>query len=256
MQLQMQSQRYDRQQHQRTERSPERTPLNTDYRFDFATEIQPRYQHQQQNQHQFQNPSQNQQHQQRARDRDDMSKAGARRMSINGGNTNGYNVNDSIRTRDDGCQLHSPPSSPRLLPTSTSANTITRTTAPRNGRAEHRLTLPISGRLLRSDWVNLEGLIQCALGCLGKEECTGISELGTFHFLHLRNIPFLLAISARFILPDHIFCEVRDVLNRALFASRLWFSCHHNQLRGWKGARCTGVGWGGVWGNVSDIDLQ
>jgi len=221
MQLQMQSQRYDRQQqhqhqqhqhhhhhhHQRTERSPERTPsLNPDYGFEFTTDIQARYQpSHSQHQCQFQTPSQNQHQQHRPRDRNDMSMAGACRMLANAGSTNSTTTKDPFRGRDDGRQLHSPPSSPRLLPTTStlaastctstaqSANTTPpRTTAPRSGRTEHRLTLPISGRLLRSDWVNLEGLIRCASACLGKEECTGISELGTFHFFSSPFLPLSL----------------------------------------------------------------
>jgi hypothetical protein len=164
MQLQMTSQRYDRQQQQQHDQSPERvSKMNPE--FPYPTGIQER------------------QYQQRTRNRDGVSKAGSRRMSSGSSNDNTTGAVKttplhSRRDRDDCCHAHSPPSSPRLHGTTTTSSTPT-SPSQRNGRAGRRLSLSIP-RLLRSDWVSLEGLISCALGCLGKEECTRISELGKF----------------------------------------------------------------------------
>ncbi|KAF8250644.1 hypothetical protein K440DRAFT_127535 [Wilcoxina mikolae CBS 423.85] len=163
MQLQMTSQRYDRQQQQQHDQSPERvSKMNPE--FHYPTEIQER------------------QYQQRTRNRDGMSKAGSRRMSsgsINDSATGAAKTTPlhSRRDRDDCCHLHSPPSSPR--PHGTTTPSAPASPSQRNGRAGHRLSLSIP-RLLRSDWVSLEGLVSCALSCLRKEECTRISELGKF----------------------------------------------------------------------------
>lgn len=52
------------------------------------------------------------------------------------------------------------------------------------------LTYDISG-LQHSEWVDLAALASCAVSTLGKEECVGISELGSsLPFLH--SIPFYL----------------------------------------------------------------
>jgi hypothetical protein len=164
MQLQMQSPRFDRQ------RSPERTlPNSPDFYFDRPAEIQ-RQQHQ---------------HHQKTRDREGMAKTGARKPSCGSNNNTGV-IRDVLQSRRDDCRLHSPPSSPRLAPTTLKPNTNSNTTStpsPRNGRAGHTLSLSIPPRLLRSDWVSLEGLVSVALACLNKEECTRISELGEFFFL-------------------------------------------------------------------------
>ncbi|KAF8541570.1 hypothetical protein BDD12DRAFT_494187 [Trichophaea hybrida] len=160
MQLQMTSQRYDRQQQQQHDQSPERvSKMNPE--FHYPTEIQER------------------QYQQRTKNRDGMSKAGPRRMSSGSINDNATGAAKttplhSRRDRDDCCHLHSPPSSPR--PHGTNTPSATASPSQRNGRAGHRLSLSIP-RLLRSDWVSLEGLVSCALSCLRKEECTRISEL-------------------------------------------------------------------------------
>ncbi|CCX32664.1 Similar to Altered inheritance of mitochondria protein 9, mitochondrial; acc. no. C5DBS6 [Pyronema omphalodes CBS 100304] len=81
----------------------------------------------------------------------------------------------SRQDRDDSRpQQYPSPSSPHA--TSATSPPIP-TPSPRNGRAGYQLSLPIP-RLQRSEWVNLEGLVECALSSLGKDECTGISELG------------------------------------------------------------------------------
>ena len=153
-----------------------------------------------------------------------MLKAGARRLSSGppgSCDSLGGAGKTSWRDRDDCCYLRSPPSSPRPYPSSTASitppsstsasppaspppppATSTSTTvpappAPRNGRPAHKLSLSIPRRLLRSDWVSLEGLVSCALSCLRKDECTGISELGGFFFFYFLEF-FLLSIFSLF----------------------------------------------------------
>lgn len=156
MQLKMTSQRYDRQ--QLRDRSPERTVRrNTEVRGDPSASISPPPLPSQ--------PTLSLSHSSQKPDRQHCSRAGgplkpgARRMV-------GGNIKGPLR-RDDGCQVHTPSGVSVPISDSLQSSTI----------ASRRLNVKTSG-LLRCEWVNLEGLIQCALVRLGKEECTRICELG------------------------------------------------------------------------------
>jgi hypothetical protein len=197
MQLQM-NERYDRRPHQQqqNDHNLERVATQT-LEFHYPTDIQER------------------QHQQRAWvSRDGISKPETRRMSTANTSNNtdsaiGAPVSATLPTlsrqdRDDSRpQQYPSPSSPHA--TSATSSPIP-TPSPRNGRAGYQLSLPIP-QLQRSEWVNLEGLVECALSSLGKDECTGISELGKL-------CDTLITYSSRSCF-DHILYRSSHVPNRA-----------------------------------------